>query len=647
MDERSLRRKDVFKVIRTIVEALIIIGVIAWAVISLLSYSSRQSVLRGDAEYDCVMVPSSEIVSGWSSAGKASGPQFIAISYNGLVPVSRPGGKIVSKADYEEQLQTLKESGYQTITQQDVIDYYNNGASLPEKALLLIFEDGIMDTTHYAYPALWKNNFIATACTFAQNISDEAGYYITAKEMNELKRTTFWESGSNGYRLSYINVFDRFENYFGHLNTAEFLDIHTFLRRDYNHYLMDFLRDENRLRTETVEEMEERIEWDYEKMEELYKEDLGYVPGLYILMHSNTGAFGNDPLVSRKNAEMMEKVFAMNFNRQGSCLNTRDSSIYDLSRLQSRQYFSSNHLMMRIWDDTGHNVVFRLGNTEKAADWERVSGVAEFKNRKIIVTTMPYGEGEICLNRALPQDVELTVNLQGNLVGQQALKFRTDNVGDGGVTVRLYDNVLFIEDGMDKDPIFELDLLRFDGGPFVSEPEEELRGKIALCKTIIENDHDEERIAQARIDLERLSAMKAPSIDDGAPPFIPELDIDEQGDRALRIRLEGNRISVWLDDQLVADGLAVTSNAGSGFFLEAAVTNGTERFSQTNLSDDVYDGIFHELRITDLNGGEVYSYAEPLPVLEQVSRFDKFLDKIIGLFSWVYPDQEPQEAVAQ
>ena len=28
-----------------------------------------------------------------------------------------------------------------------------------------------------------------------------------------LNQTSYWETGSNGYRLSYINVFDRFENY--------------------------------------------------------------------------------------------------------------------------------------------------------------------------------------------------------------------------------------------------------------------------------------------------------------------------------------------------------------------------------------------------------------------------------------------------
>ena len=640
MDEKQLRRKDVLKVVRTVFEILVILAVVLWAAVSLVSHRSRQRIINADAELDCTMIPCDEVVGALSPTVTAVGPHFIAISYNGLTDKEREGGKIVTQASYEEQMETLKASGYQTITQQDVLDYYKNGASLPEKAMLLIFEDGIMNTTELAQPALWKYNYIATACTFAGNLSDEEGHYINAEEMHKLRHTTFWETGSNGYRVSYINVFDRFENYFGNLNTAEFLDIHEFLRRDYNHYLMDFIRDENRLRTESVQQMEERVAWDYEKMEELYKQELGYVPALYILMHSNTGAFGNDPLVSRKNAEMMESVFAMNFNRQGSCLNTRDSSIYDLSRLQSRQYFSSNHLMMRIWDDTGHKVDFRLGDASKAADWVRRTGAAEFKSRKIILTTLPWGESEIGFGRSMPKDLELSVRLQGNIVGRQAVMMRTDANGNGGVTVCLYDNALLIEDGESKTPLFELDLLKFDGGPFVSEPEEERNGKIALCEAIIVYDEDEERISDARAEREALLNMWVPGIADGAEPFIPELDIDEQDDRSLRIRLEGSKISVWLDDRLVADGLRVSEGAGNGLFLEAAVTQGTERFSQTNLSDDVYDGVFTELSVSSLDGEELYSYAVPIPLERENTRIDRFLDKISGWFSWVYPKPE-------
>ena len=211
----------------------------------------------------------------------------------------------------------------------------------------------------------------------------------------------------------------------------------------------------------------------------------------------------------------------------------------------------------------------------------------------------------------------------------------TDENGLGGVTVRLKDNVLFIVDGTDEKPVFELDLRSFDGGPFCSVPEEERDGKIALAKTIIENDRDEDRIAEARTELERLNAMKVPGIADGAEPYIPVLDIDEEGKRDLRIRLDGGKISVWLDNTLVADALAISDGAGNGLFLEAVMSRQIERFSQTNLSDDVYDGIFSELSIKDLDGNALYNYAEPIPAIFRDGPVSKLLDKLLDKLHWL------------
>ena len=611
MDEARLHRKNTFKIVRTVLEVLVIFAVVFAAVHALYRRHVETETYAGRLQNQ-TLISDEEILAGYESVGHVSGPHFIAISYNGLTDVVREGGKIVTVGSYEEQMQALKASGYQTITHQDVINYYKNGSALPEKAMLLIFEDGILNTTELAQPAMIANNYIATACTFAENLSDTEDLYITADGIKKLNKTTYWETGSNGYRVSYINVFDRYENYFGELSTREFLAVHDFLRRDYNHYLMDFIRDENRLRTESESAMEERIARDYEKMEELYQENIGYVPSFYLLMNSNTGAFGNDPLVSRKNAEMIERIFEMNFNRQGSCLNTRDSSIYDLSRLQVRQYFSTNHLMMRIWDDTGHHVMFCLGDQSKAEDWTRTEGVTEFTDDKIIVTSLPYGQGELLLNRELPRNLELAVRLQGNTVGQQAVVLRADENGEGGVTVRLHNNVLYIEDDDEAMPLLKVDLFELDGGPFVSEAEEELNGLIALQNAIIKYDEDEARILEAEKKLELLNSIRSPGLDDGAAPYIPELDIDDEDNRELRIRLENNTISCWVDGIQVADKLSISAKGGNRLFLQAAVTRDDERFSQTNLSDDVYDGIFTQLSISDLNGEAAFTYASRL-----------------------------------
>ena len=86
---------------------------------------------------------------------------------------------------------------------------------------------------------------------------------------------------------------------------------------------------------------------------------------------------------------------------------------------------------------------------------------------------------------------------------------------------------------------------------------------------------------------------------------------------------------MWLDDRLVVDHLKVPEGRGNRLALGAEVTMDNERFSQTNLSDDVYDAIFRDLRIGNNIGPEIYAYAEPL---EDVVTHVGFVDRVIRIF---------------
>ena len=110
MNERKLRRKNRMKVVRSIFELAVILAVITWAVVSLITYRNQMSIDQPDAEKNCVMVPCAEIVGDLAPVAVADSPHFIAISYNGLTDTVREGGKLVTKAAYEEQLQALKAS---------------------------------------------------------------------------------------------------------------------------------------------------------------------------------------------------------------------------------------------------------------------------------------------------------------------------------------------------------------------------------------------------------------------------------------------------------------------------------------------------------------------------------------------------------
>ena len=604
--EARVLRHNIWKVIRTILQ-VIIIAVMVERVVHV-ALTPLDEAKQG---HPTAMTSSADVA--WMNGlarsvefpKRTDGNSFIAISYNGLMPGEKLESSIVSVSSYEEQLKALHNSGYVTISQQDVLNFYNAGVPLPNKAMLLIFEDGIYETTELAEPALREYNYLATECSFAEMLKAEGHRYMTMEEIRKLNNNTYWEMGSNGFRLGYINVFDRWANYYGHMETDEYQEIHKYLRRDYNHYLMDFLRDENRVRQESEDEMKERIRKDYDLMESYYMEAVGYVPTLYILMHSNTRAYGNDPLVSLENEENIKRVFGLNFNRQGTCINERESGPYDLSRLQSRSYFSTNHLMMRIWDDTGDDVTFVVGDQKEADGWSISGGVAEFKDDRLILTTCPYGEAVMRKKDFSAQDVDMTVTMEGNVMGCQSVVLRADE-GGLGVEVALENGVLIVRDqGRVLD---SRSLLDIDGGPFVSEEEEQLEGLIALQNAIIKWDKDPAKVEKARVRLDELMTKRAPSIPEGGTPYIPEHELSERDSRTLNILLQGGDLTVTLGDAVIFEKLRVGST-GTGLEFHAGVWKQTERYSQTNLADDVYDAVFIRPRIrVPGEEKELYSY---------------------------------------
>ena len=580
--EDLIKRKNTYKLIRTVVQILVIAAAIIFGVLSLLP---KPKPLIGTTDG---AITGPRLTNGEA----AEENRFIAVSYPGLTESKRLDSKIVNLNVFRQQIEALKASGYVTISQEDIVDSYLKYSSLPDKALFLIFEDGIRNTTKLAQKVLEDNGYRATVSTYANNLEDINSNYITGSDLKTLLNNGYWETGSNGYRLSYINVFDRYENYFGHLNANVFLKIYKYLWRDYNHYLMDYKRDEDRLRQESDAQLIARIREDYRLMDEAYTKSLGYVPGLYILMHSNTGAFGTTSVASNTNRDSIASLYTMNFNRQGTSLNTLSSSIYDLSRLQAQSYFSANHLLKRIQDDTGDQLVFVTGDKQEAEKWYTDDGVAEYADDRIILTSEPRGQGRITLKNQLFTDLDMTVTLQGNLLGYQSVFLRADRELKQGLQVAMENNEVIVRElGSANKEIFRQSLFEFDGGPFISIQEDEYNGLVALQEALIQFDTDPMRVEEAKAELARLQNLQPKTLAMGGTPYYPTLDLSDRGSRKLRVRLVGSRLSIWVDDRMMVEQLLVTVNPLGSLAFGSEVYY-DEKVSQRFLYDDVYDAVF-------------------------------------------------------
>ena len=581
-------KKDIRKVIRAILEGAVLLLVLAAIVKTLW-------VNRDYIPYD----PSDQSIVSGADRG------FLAVSYFG---VDRQGtDTLISTTQLDEQLGQLHSLGYVTVRQQDIADYYRKGAPLPDKALFLMFEDGRRDTAMFAQKILEKYNFCATILSYADKFEEKDPKFLSRSDLQDLTKGGFWELGTNGYRLSYINAYDRYDRFLGQMTSDEFVRVNEYLGRDYNHYLMDYIRDEDRIPIESKREMESRITQDYRYMESIYGSRLGSVPGLYCLMHSNTGRFGNTAAVSAVNQENIGDLFSMNFNRDGFTLNTKDSSIYDLTRLQPQASWGNNHLLMRVRDDLPEErkseIQFFAGEAaqQNTPLWDLEEGAVEYRKDRILLTCLPQGEGTLRLKGSDAADLSLSVRLLGNQLGTQSIYLRADEALESYVSVSLEDGVLVISqvEGGISESLFSMDLHDLVPEKDRISIEEDSRSALAAEYTM------RGRFAASAADsavfysaAQKALQQPARTVAEGAEEYIPELQINTQGDTRLEITLVGATLSVSVDGRDVTGPLTVSPTSG-GVVLGSRW--GGWGYSQRNVADDVYDAVFKDLTVTSVN----------------------------------------------
>jgi hypothetical protein len=369
---------------------------------------------------------------------------------------------------------------------------------------------------------------------------------------------------------------------------------------------MDYIRDENGFPKESYAAMKNRISYDYKTLENIYVEQIGYVPGAYVLMHSNTGAFGNNDKVSAVNEYWIKQLFKMNFNREGYAKNVKQSGLYDLTRMQPQSYWSANHLLMRIkYDTKDDGIEFIKGDQLRQNDWDVKKGAAEFKDEAIILTTLPLDEGVMRLkNSGDFKDIKFSALLTGNEYGQQKIYLRGSDGLASYVLVNLINNNLVISeknDGITKE-LFKLNLASFDGKKDISIDEDK--------KQVIEKELETlaryaETTEIAKIQAERLKDKELENpkkIEDGAQKYEPQLSYHNRGVRKVNINLKGAQITVNIDGKDAAKNIELTNIKQGSLYLGAAW--GGYGWSQRNLADDVYDGVFDKVVITENTGAE-------------------------------------------
>lgn len=96
----------------------------------------------------------------------------------------------VPLADFEQHMKWLQEYGYTSITPEELYNFIVNGSELPEKPVLITFDDGYKDNYTNAYPIMKKYGFKGTifVVTGFLGVYDN---YLTWEQAGELAENGF------------------------------------------------------------------------------------------------------------------------------------------------------------------------------------------------------------------------------------------------------------------------------------------------------------------------------------------------------------------------------------------------------------------------------------------------------------------------
>lgn len=136
-------------------------------------------------------------------------PLPIVMYHSVLKEKRRQGNYVVSPDTLESDFAWLKKNGYHAVVVQDLINYVNRRGSLPEKPVMLTFDDGYYNNYCYAYPLAkkWNVKIVVSPVgsytdLYTSGDADHASYsYLTWGEIEKMVNSGFVEIQNHSYNL--------------------------------------------------------------------------------------------------------------------------------------------------------------------------------------------------------------------------------------------------------------------------------------------------------------------------------------------------------------------------------------------------------------------------------------------------------------
>ena len=143
-----------------------------------------------------------------------SSPLPILMYHSVLKDPKRTGKYVITPKGFEDDIVYLKNAGYETVSLKQVIRFVYNGEPLPEKPILITFDDGMYNNKEYILPILQKHDACAVFAVVGSytdeysksNVINPNYSYLRWCDIAELMDTGRVEFASHSYNLHNISA---------------------------------------------------------------------------------------------------------------------------------------------------------------------------------------------------------------------------------------------------------------------------------------------------------------------------------------------------------------------------------------------------------------------------------------------------------
>lgn len=304
-----------------------------------------------------------------------------ALLYHSIL--TEPDGENVLVPNFTSQMIALKKAGYNTIYIDDFYNFMQEKKTLPEKSILITFDDGPKNSYYPVEPLLKTLGFNAVSYIITKYaLVDKSKFYLTTKELEKMKNSGHWElqfhakDGHTPYRIGMNGEQGRF----------------------YPNKL--WLNDQNRL--ETIVEYKKRIKEEITNgkadLEKLTEEDTisyAFPFGDYGQNYSNFPE-ATDVLLAEIN-DVFPMVFYQVYTGSGYSYNYPDKNEFMMKRIIVRPDWSAEDLLHELEKGRPKQLPFYT-DFAKDRGWEKTWGKQIVAKNKLELTTDNSEGGSVILD---------------------------------------------------------------------------------------------------------------------------------------------------------------------------------------------------------------------------------------------------------